>query len=238
MNYYILDTSTDTKVVGSAPWGPLELNEPLEMRSILQYSNLLPNYAEFRLKGNSRLTDYTYCLHLCAVNFFIFSPKMRSVLEQFSLQKHIWADCKIVRKDKGWDYQMLRFAETRDSKGYLTIAIPEMIDFHNSRFCESDFCDFPLEGNEPVVPIDSYNDYLRVWDEFRKCSANKELRFVHLSFNESYLESNKIDMCWLFPLHSNPLISERLKDALIENGITGLNLMEINDYPTRKVKRL
>ena len=64
------------------------------------------------------------------------------------------------------------------------------------------------------------------------------LRFVHLSFNESYLESNKIDMCWLFPLHSNPLISERLKDALIENGITGLNLMEINDYPTRKVKLL
>jgi hypothetical protein len=236
MNYYSLDNCTDTKVIGSAPWGPLELNEPLEMRSIHQHSSKLPRTAEFRLKGNSRLTDYTFCLHLGAVNFFIVSPKMRSILEQFNLQEHIWADCKIVRKDKGWDYQMLRFVETRDSKGYLTVAIPEMIDFRNSVFCESDFCSFSLKGDEPLVQIDSYKDYLRVWDEFRKRSANLELRFVRLSFNESYLESNRIDMCWLFPLHDNPLISERLKDALLENGITGMDLTEINDYPNRKVK--
>lgn len=30
MNYYILDT--DTKTVGAASWGPLELNEPLELK--------------------------------------------------------------------------------------------------------------------------------------------------------------------------------------------------------------
>lgn len=236
MSYYSLDVSTDTKVVGSAPWGPLELNEPLAMRSILDHSNGLPNFAEFRLKGNSRLTDYTYCLHLYAVNFFIVSLKMRSILERFNLQKHIWADCKVVRKDKSWDYQMLRFAETRDRKGYLSVAIPEMIDFSNSVFCESNFCGFPLEGNEQIVRINSYKDYLRVWDEFRKKSANLELRFVKLSFNESYLEHNGIDMCWLFPLHESPLISERLKDALLENDITGLELMEINECPYRKVK--
>lgn len=238
MNYYSLDTSANTKIVGSAPNGPLELNEPVGLRSILQYSNGLPSSAEFRLKGNSRLTDYTYCLSLCDPNFFIISPKMYSILERFNLQEHIRADCKIVRKDKSWDYQMLRFAETRDRKGYLMVAIPEMIDFRNSVFCESDFCGFPLEGNEPIIRIDSYDDYLRVWDEFRKRSVNIELRFVHLSFNESCLESNKIDMCWLFPLHASPLISERLRDALIENDITGLDLTEINEYPHRKVKLL
>jgi hypothetical protein len=235
MNYYSLDVSTDTKVVGSAPWGPLELNEPLGLRSILDHSDKLPNTAEFRLKGNSRLTDYTYCLHTYNPNFFIVSHKMRSIIERFNLQKHIWADCRIVRKDMRWEYSMLRFAETRGSKGYLTVAIPEMIDFHNSVFCKSDFCGFPLEGNESIVQIDSYKDYLRVWDEFRKRSANLELRFVKFSFNESYLGTNGIDMCWLFPLHDNPLISERLKEALIENDITGLELMEINEYPYRKV---
>ncbi|MBR3411781.1 MAG: hypothetical protein IKG81_03745 [Bacteroidales bacterium] len=236
MNYYILDLNTDTKTVGSAPWGPLELNEPLGLRSILEYGNGLPSSAEFRLKGNSRLTDYTYCMHLNNVNFFIISPKMRSVLERFNLQKHIWADCKIFRKDSKWEYSMLRFIEFRDRNGYVQVAIPDMIDFSNSVFCESDFCGFPLTGNEPIVQIDSYEDYLEVWDEFRKRSANLELRFVKLSFNESYLVRNKIDMCWLFPLHSNPLISERLKDTLIKNDITGLNLMNVNDYPTREFK--
>ena len=44
------------------------------------------------------------------------------------------------------------------------------------------------------------------------------------------MEKTNPDMCWLFPLHSNPLISERLKTALEENDITGIETMEINHY--------
>lgn len=44
------------------------------------------------------------------------------------------------------------------------------------------------------------------------------------------MEKNSPDMCWLYPLHSNPLISERLKTALEENDVTSVETMEINSY--------
>lgn len=231
--YYSLDISTKTKVVGSAPNGPLELNEPMNIRSLLEQGKL-PKYAEFRLKGNARLTDYTFCMDAGTWNFYIVSPKLHSILEQFNLQNHLWSECRIVRKDKIWDYYMLTLQQAETDDGYPALFYPEMIDFNNSVFCESSFARFSLDGTEPILEVSDYNDYLAMQQKYRK-SVLKTPRFVKLAFNDEYLERNKIDMCWQFPLYDCPMISERLKTTLEENDITGIELIDINSCPTREV---
>ena len=231
--YYSLDISTKTKVVGSAPNGPLELVEPLNLRSILQQENP-PKYAEFRLKGNARLTDYTFCMDAGTWNLYIVSPKLHAILEQFNLQNHHWSECRIVRKDKKWDYHMLTFQQAETDDGYPAPFYPEMIDFKKSVFCEASTVSFTLDGTEPIVEVGDYNDYLSLLQKYRK-SVLKTVRFAKLAFNEEYLEKNRIDMCWQFPMHDCPIISERLKTALEENEITGTELMDINGWPTREV---
>ena len=84
--YYNFEHSTKTKVVGSAPGGggQMELLHPLNFNSMQQLFNQLPKQSEFRLKGNSRLTDLLYCLNISTINNFIVSPKMDTVSKSVS----------------------------------------------------------------------------------------------------------------------------------------------------------
>jgi len=233
--YYNFKHSTKTEVVGSAPWGQLELLQPLNFNS-MQKRNELPKQSEFRLKGNSRLTDLLYCFNIDTINNFIVSSKMRSILDAFNLQEHQWASCTIRKKDKTWDYHLLRFAQPRDKKRRPLPYCPEMVDWKHSIFFEDSYARFGgIKGNEPILKIDNYDDYLNVRAEYyRKFDENEnidlEIGVMKFAFNEEYIEKNNTDMCWLYPLHSNPLISERLKTALEENDITGAETMEINAY--------
>ena len=95
-----------------------------------------------------------------------------------------------------------------------------------------------IKGNEPILKINSYDDYLKVQAEYnRKFDEHENIDLaigvLKFAFNEEYMEKNNPDMCWLYPLHSNPLISERLKTALEENDITSVETMEINFYLCR-----
>lgn len=236
--YYNFEHSTKTKVVGSAPGGQLELLQPLNFNS-MQNRDELPKQSEFRLKGNSRLTDLLYCLNISPINNFIVSSKMRSILKEFNIQEHQWASCTIRKKDKSWDYHLLRFAQTRDKKRHPQLNCPEMVDWINSGFFEDSYTRFGgIKGNEPILKIDSYDDYLKVLSEYnRKFDEHENIDLtigvMKFAFNEGYIEKNNPDMCWLYPLHSNPLISERLKTALEENDITSMETMEINTYLCR-----
>ncbi len=233
VRYYRLSHSTDTKVVGSSPYGPLELNAPLNFKSIIKFKNMLPRLAEFRLKGNARITDWTYCMNI-DFNVFIVSHKMRTILEQFNLQEHQWADCKIVKKERMWDYNMLLFSSKRNLTRHPVVFIPEMIDWSRSEFYVDERCGLPIKGDEPVIKFDSHHAYISAKEELYKKDCTMDIGFKKLEFDETYLENNRVDMCWPFPLEGYPLISERLRTALLEGGITGMDLMDINDYPTRK----
>ena len=237
--YYNFEHSTKTKVVGSAPGGQLELLQPLNFNSMQQLFNQLPKQSEFRLKGNSRLTDLLYCLNISTINNFIVSSKMCSILKKFNIQEHQWESCTIRKKDKTWDYHLLRFAQPRDNKRRPQLCCPEMVDWKNSVFFEDSYARFGgIKGNEPILKIDSYDDYLKVQAEYNRKFEDHEnidltIGVMKFAFNEEYLEKNNPDMCWLYPLHSNPLISERLKAALEENDITSVETMEINSYLCR-----
>lgn len=236
--YYNFEHSTKTKVVGSAPWGQLELTQPLNFNSMLKRDEL-PKQSELRLKGNSRLTDLLSCFSIDTLNCFIVSSKMHSILKDFNLQEHQWASCTIRKKDKTWDYHLLRFAQSRDKKRRPLLYCPEIVDWKNSVFFEDSHARFGgIKGNEPILKIDSYDDYLRVQAEYYRQFDEHEnvdltIGVMKFAFNEEYMGKNNPDMCWLFPLHSNPLISERLKTALEENEITGMETMEINSYICR-----
>lgn len=236
--YYNFEHSTKTKVVGSAPGGQLELLQPLNFNS-MQNRDELPKQSEFRLKGNSRLTDLLYCLNISTINNFIVSSKMYSILKEFNIQEHQWANCTIRKKDKTWDYHLLRFAQPRDNKRRPQLCCPEMVDWKNSVFFEDSYARFGgIKGNESILKIDSYDDYLKVLAEYnRKFDEHENIDLaigvMKFAFNEEYLEKSNPDMCWLYPLHSNPLISERLKTALEENDVTSVETMEINSYLCR-----
>ena len=236
--YYNFNYSTKTEVVGTAPWGQLELLQPLNFNSMLKRDEL-PKQSEFRLKGNSRLTDLLSCFSIGNLNCFIVSSKMHSILKEFNLQEHQRANCTIRKKDKTWNYHLLRFAQPHDKKKRPLPHCPEMVDWENSVFFEDSHARFGgIKGNEPILKIDTYDDYLKIRAEYyckfdEHENVDLQIGVMKFAFNEEYIEKNAPDMCWLFPLHSNPLISERLKKALEENDITGIDTMEINSYICR-----
>ena len=71
------------------------------------------------------------------LNCFIVSSKMHSILKEFNLQEHQWANCTIRKKDKTWNYHLLRFAQPHDKKKRPLPHCPEMVDWENSVFLKA-----------------------------------------------------------------------------------------------------
>jgi hypothetical protein len=160
---------------------------------------------------------------------FTITPKLKTVLEQFNLAPSRFFDAKLRSKYLFYDYFVVQFL--KDS--YL-----ELIHLSKCIFCkyrkDKPFTDPEEYQVNSLLDIEIIEDEMR--DERNKKRmeglSDKEYFELPRSIGLKKLILKKaakdIDMMW-HDLSNTFIISERLKDALIENNITGIEIKEIED---------
>ena len=152
------------------------------------------------------------------------SPKLKSILEQSCLPPHQFYGAKLRQKGGFRDYFVVQF---------LKDTYKEVIDFSKSTFTLLSFDNTNLENNiifgsaaklekdlEPIIEnyTKKYNngeniDLVPNYFTIKKMSIKQEFKDIDIFFQP--------DLRWI--------ISERLQNRLLEEGITGVEMIEITD---------
>ena len=218
MSYYILQHSTDTKVIGKIIWDQIELIDPSNADELLDNNEVV----EIRCRQNRKsiLTDLVSCYKLGIDNNYVISQRLSKVFKSYNIQPHLFSSCTIEKPDdSSVNYSVLHFDET-----FFSL----IIDFEKSVFRISDTCTFPLTGDEPIVFVKNYEEYTQKKDEL--FLNNLEIRLDKFALKKEF--EDKYDMFSFFPCDSKLLISERLKDELLSHKeLNGFEIMEVEDNP-------
>jgi hypothetical protein len=99
-----------------------------------------------------------------------------------------------------------------------------MVDFNNSTFRITYTLSFPLKGNEPIIEVNSYFDFIQKEKELD--SQGLLIRLDKYVINEEY--KDKYDVYTFFPFDSGVFISKELRDVIVDNNLTGLKIIEVD----------
>ena len=212
---YIIKHSCNTKEVGYVSWGQAELTDPYNANELLDEDKAVKTIS-VRMHKRAKLTDVLSCFKLGIDNNFIISKQIRAILEDFKIQPHLFIDCN-VEKTNGEiiKYNILHLEGS---------PFPDIVDFKKSIFRMAYTISFPLKGDEPILEINDYSEFIQKEEELKNKLALTRLdKYV---VNEDY--NNKLDMYTLSPFHSGIFISKELRDAILDNKLTGIEIIEID----------
>jgi hypothetical protein len=212
---YIIEHSCDTKEVGYVSWGQTELTNPYSADELLDKGKKIKTIS-VRMHKRAKLTDMLSCFRLGISNNFIISKQLRTILEDFKIQPHLFVDCN-VEKPNGdiLKYSVLHFKGNQFS---------EIVDFKKSIFRITYTISFPLKGNEPIIEINNYSDFMQKEKELD--SQGLIIRLDKYVINEEY--KDKYDVYTFFPFDSGVFISKELRDVIVDNNLTGLKIIEVD----------
>lgn len=160
---------------------------------------------------------------------FVLTPKLKGILEQFNRAPSKFYGAKLRSKYLFYDYNVVQFLEGT----YL-----ELTNLSNCIFsrykddklvpCKEEYHIDKLEDLEPIKEA--------IWEEREKLEKSgypteELLKFAFQVGIKKWVLKKEfigIDMIWCEFFRSY-VISERLRDALIENNITGIEIKEIED---------
>ena len=140
----------------------------------------------------------------------LISKKLKKVLENFKItEPHFYYLSKLLYKDEKKDYYVFQFTGKNIYK-----ELTKYINFSKSEFLNP--------ATRRIVFFDEINDYI---EKSEKLYFEKNTDFI----KKKIVLNKKLDF---FPMQSffqDNLVSENLKQAIEENGITGFEFFDI-DY--------
>ncbi|WP_299246095.1 DUF1629 domain-containing protein [uncultured Aquimarina sp.] len=218
--YYLIGRSDDLKIIGHDPQTTLKKGYNPRINGLYQvkhyeFPNFLPEL-KLELHKDAIPTDYLYSM--VGFGMMTVSEKMKEVLQNHLLPKHHFYPIEVFHKKKTLKYFWLHFI---------------VDDFWNLLDKENSFGEI----------IDS-----KTWAVKRKVSIESKEQIRKIMYPEEFLvnelltvgqvtmrkELPKYDLYQMGCINYTSLISEKLKNALLENGITGF---EIKPYDKFKVKQ-
>lgn len=215
MSYYTFKHSTNSKEIGNVTWGQIELINPYDAKDLLKNNKTLS--ISCRQYKKALLTDLLSCFDLGINNNYVVSQNLRSLFEAFNMQPHFFSNCSIEKSNGDLvKYYVLHLVDT---------PFPKMVDFEGSVFRVADTCTLPLTGEEPIIPVKNYTEYINKKNEL--FHDGLEIRLDRFTINREYID--KYDIFSFFPEDSNLYVSERLKDELLDHEISGIELTWIKD---------
>ena len=186
----------------------------------LQSSKLLDNASfpesddlnlNFQLEEKAKRTNFLSNSSIAALGFVI-DDKVETLLGSMNLSEHrIYATPVIEKGETLSNYRWLHFKEDEN-------AILSTVDWNNSTFVKTNL--FLKEGN---VKIGSAEEYQRLSAEDHMITYEPEC----LSFKDKQI-LNK-DMFTLGSLFYGVIVSERLKESLEKEKITGIRFTDISE---------
>ncbi|MFT5723122.1 MAG: hypothetical protein ACI9JN_000229 [Bacteroidia bacterium] len=164
-----------------------------------------PILGTIKVENSAKLTDLISSSTIS--NGYIISKKLFKILGDFNLGNFIQKPVTVKFKGDYFEYYWVHIANDKST----------MIDFNNSNF----------------YLIDSFSNKdscsIKNWDELvqirKSASSLKKIRFDKMQIGE-FLE----DCFHLNHIFYDLIISERLKNAILKNGVTGINFQNIDGW--------
>lgn len=221
MEYFIIRPAVDTKETGPE-YPQLDTfnhidntkERPILVANKTPVGELPPddlNFDYFEIKKKKvKLTDI---MSSSFIKGFVVSTKFKKILETCNVDKHKFYPIKIKRNNE-WitDYYYLHIASN----------LRNYIDYRKSKFYVG-----TLLGKEKyeLENIDSYEDLIR-----KNISADKgeliEAKYLYLSSNFPF----QLDLFKTNTFNYSVFISGRLKDKIIENNLTGIDIYKASNF--------
>lgn len=209
--YYKLSQSIDLNVIGKVRETQVSCWTPLQMRILRTPWRLFssPNIQKFELEKNAKLTDSLYCFGLSGYNNFLVSPKFKDLLERHRLMGHQFIESIVYgRKKTTYNYYFFHNSDLR---------LPELVDYQKSTVYSTEWLN---NNTRKPITLQNFEEYKYLMSLDKEAKMDYHLDQIALS--ESF--DHELDLFNLFPLDCNCYISERLKNAIEEAGITGVKM--------------
>ena len=210
--YYILDKSIDPKVVGSdfpqvykyvkeyKPDAPRALYALYKFRT--SFPDYIPELGGFKLSGYAKLTDFLSTPFMAT----LVSPKAKEVLQRYHLCPHRWYPCTIHSRKKIYDYFWLHIISDNS----------DFVDYKKSTFVEYD-----LHEKRGCIYVESKEEMLKKRKEIEE--QNKGTNWTiwgdRIVMNSKFDKS--LDLFKITRIDGSTYVSERLKDDILNNELTG-----------------
>lgn len=218
MKYYLIKNDVESKVVGKK-YPQLECNN-------LVYAHAIPSHGpckmQFRLsfdliKG-AKLTDVLSTLGISACGFII-SERLKNILECYKLEQFELIPVEVIGTKQIYNYYYLHF---------YGLDMVHCLDYQQSIFRITKF-GFEDLGTKKFDSYESYQEYIKEYDN--NYSLMTPLEYVVLK------EDFKDFDFFSFPqFYHEMFVSERLKQCLEDNHITGFSFEE--KYQMVKISEL
>jgi len=220
MKYYWLKSSIDIKEVGKYPQ-----NE--ETKSLGTIQDI--DYNQFIIKGlippepiiesKAKLTTYLECISISHLKFLTIKKNFVAFLQNFLIGDFQTWDMRVQYRDKTiTDYALFHLSYPSQEK---------YIDYVNSEFYIGNIRDYKYVGE--ILNISGYQNFLSTREVLRK--EKLMLKSTKLIFD---LKQVKEDLFRITDTVSvigalGYYVSDRLREAIIKEGFTGMKFTEISE---------
>lgn len=231
MEFYVVKDTTDEKVAGIAdfqvygfikeynPNASYALYELYEYKT--SFPNFIPNLDGMKLSGGSKLTDFLSN----SFQTIIISPQAKMIMEKFNLCPHRFYPMSVYARRKKIDYFWLK----------LVSDYSDYVDYKKSTFVEYNI------GSEKIfnyVSVISKEDLLQK----RKIVKDKTGDILQTIWGENIVMNNSfdndLDFFIISTIDSSTYISNRLKNAVESNGLTGWEFIPANNLVIPQCARI
>ncbi|MFC4636596.1 hypothetical protein ACFO3O_22015 [Dokdonia ponticola] len=222
MKFYKLSNSIDHTITGNYPQGQKSI-VPGNIEQL--YGVTVPDnegliLPELLLENKTIITDFIQVVTVSPAFFLIINDKLRSILSAFSIGRVNSFAIKMHHLKKIIDSHYIFYL--LESKEDLCV------DYSKSSFFIGKLKDYKYVGE--TITIDNSIDYRIIKEKL--LSKNLYLKSKELHFNFSNIKDDLIRIMNV-PFGSGYYISERLKEAIESNNLTGMSFKECNVYNSK-----
>jgi len=219
MRYYSVSNSADEKIVGCYPqtsglFEGYNHDSPNAMENLTsdEFPDFTPDL-RFELDEDAKLTDIVSPSNLDFATGLLMNFKSKEIFQKYKLMSHEYYSALLKTRSEDLDYFWLHIVSPYPSS---------YIDIPNSLFWEI------LPSQEKVErKFSSITDHEKYFEQ-----STNQLTIKEVILEESFETENYDLLC--FPgVFSGFLMSERLCNAILAVGLTGLKVKEQSFYKKR-----
>jgi len=226
MSYYIFRHTTNSKKIGKHYPQSSEMssgypyNEPDSVWQIRDKRlSFTPNLDAFVLNGQSKKTDIISAVALNKKYNVLIKPELIKIWKNLNVCEYQVFPATIVYRRKKFDYSLLHFYSYHN----------EYIDFKKSNF----FYGVAKMKKVKDLEINSKEEYNNVKRNIQaeKSSSVFSMNDIHLS--KLVLDEKNINLDFFLlkdQFSFSYIVSEKFKEALLTEKVTGFDLFNINEY--------
>ena len=217
--YYIIKESLDNIIIGTdypqaykyiKGYSPKDIHAIFELYEyVTEFPNFTPNLSGIMLSGRAKLTDFVSN----PFGSIIISPKGKNVFEKFNLCSHRFYNMTLHVRKIPYEYYWM----------HIISDYSDFVDYKASSFIERN--SYRALGS---VFVESKDGMLQKRDEIlhRNKGTTINLWADKIVMNSGF--NKNLDLFEISLIDANLYVSERLKDEIIKNDLTGYEFIPAN----------